>query len=150
MLFDRAQRNGVHQHGMMKAAEVSQQLCRKMKRLGLETSSSCEGDMLPVREMYCCRHEAVAALSTASTAESCLLLQPPDVHRVGWVWASRQMGRRNTEAAICLTQSLLAEQPSLVCCPEWAAGEALQDDRSTWHHLLCVCHCCKCQIIRLE
>lgn len=38
-------RNGIHQHGMLRAAEVSQQLCRKLKRMGLDTNSSCEGDV---------------------------------------------------------------------------------------------------------
>lgn len=41
----RATRNGIHQHGMLRAAEVSQQLCRKLKRLGLNTNSSAEGDV---------------------------------------------------------------------------------------------------------
>ena len=41
----RASRNGIHQHGMLRAAEVSQQLCRKLKRLGFNTNSSCEGDI---------------------------------------------------------------------------------------------------------
>ncbi|KAF6259921.1 putative DEAH [Scenedesmus sp. NREL 46B-D3] len=40
-----ATRNGIHQHGMLRAAEVSQQLCRKLKRMGLNTNSSCEGDI---------------------------------------------------------------------------------------------------------
>eukprot|EP00878_Enallax_costatus_P030149 GHUV01032806.1.p1 GENE.GHUV01032806.1~~GHUV01032806.1.p1 ORF type:complete len:134 (+),score=34.30 GHUV01032806.1:388-789(+) len=30
---------------MLRAAEVSQQLCRKLKRLGFHTNSSCEGDI---------------------------------------------------------------------------------------------------------
>jgi hypothetical protein len=30
---------------MLRAAEVSQQLCRKLKRLGLKTDSSAEGDV---------------------------------------------------------------------------------------------------------
>lgn len=41
----RSSRNGVHQHGMLRAAEVSLQLCRKLKRLGFKTDSSCEGDV---------------------------------------------------------------------------------------------------------
>jgi hypothetical protein len=45
----RATRNGIHQHGMLRAAEVSQQLCRKLKRMGLNTNSSCEGDIDTVR-----------------------------------------------------------------------------------------------------
>lgn len=39
----------MHQHGMLRAAEVSRQLCRKLKRLGLQTDSSCEGDVDQVR-----------------------------------------------------------------------------------------------------
>ncbi|KAF8058346.1 DEAH9 [Scenedesmus sp. PABB004] len=40
-----ATRNGIHQHGMLRAAEVSQQICRKLKRLGLNTNSSAEGEV---------------------------------------------------------------------------------------------------------
>jgi hypothetical protein len=45
LLLCRATRNGINQHGMLRAAEVSQQLCRKLKRMGLNTNSSCEGDV---------------------------------------------------------------------------------------------------------
>jgi hypothetical protein len=49
----RSSRNGVHQHGMLRAAEVSQQLHRKLKRLGLKTDSSCEGDVDQVGACGC-------------------------------------------------------------------------------------------------
>jgi hypothetical protein len=51
LLLCRATRNGIHQHGMLRAAEVSQQLCRKLKRMGLNTNSSCEGDVDKVGAM---------------------------------------------------------------------------------------------------
>lgn len=106
LLLHRATRNGVHQHGMLRAAEVSQQLCRKLKRLGLKTDSSCEGDVDQVCVCVCtadgcvcicvcvcvcicascvvvrgavCVNRRVSAHTSIILCTSCLTRQPPTI-----------------------------------------------------------------------
>jgi len=90
----RSSRNGVHQHGMLRASEVSQQLCRKLKRMGLQTDSSCEGDV-----------DLVGITGGGGGAVSCVIISHPLNHtmsdviemhpvrlRVVWGWCVSVLG----------------------------------------------------------
>jgi hypothetical protein len=90
VVWHRSSRNGVHQHGMLRAAEVSQQLCRKLKRLGLRTDSSCEGDVDQVRatigslvplEAGCIPKAAAAAAAHEPQCQARVFILMPAKHQ---------------------------------------------------------------------